>query len=431
MNNDALYQRLAALVAKFSSFSIAIPINPTVDTVSAAIGLYIALTKSNKNVTIASASDIPATLGVTGSDKIQKNLATGGDNLIVSFPYTDGSIDKVTYNIEGTHFNLVIQPREGYDKLDPNQVKYTYSGGKVDVIIVIDAPTLNSLGELYTANQDQFKGKDIVNIDRHLTNGNFGTVNLLEKKMSSTSEIIMRMLPYLNVAMDKDVATTLYNGIVSATNNFSSYSVNPDTFEASAYLLKSGAVKKPAMRPSPVGVPLRQPADRQPYPPASQPYTQPTQPYNSYAQPLRQPVDRQPMAPMQPPMTPQPPAFDNSDGFDDEDDDMMFDPVVPQPPMARPQQPNVPQQPMRQPMNQQPQGLRQPAEQQNQQQVRQPMNQPISAGPSIESIRQEIKQVENKEVKADKTDTDEMDNDNKPAPQEWLKPKIFKGSNLV
>ena len=444
MNNDTIYQRLAALINKHTSFSILLPINPTVDSVAAAIGLYFGLTKLGKSVTVASTSDIPTSYGVAGADKVQKSIATGGDNLVVSFPYSDGSIDKVTYNIEGNLFNLVIQPREGYEKLDPSQVKYTYAGGKVDSIIVIDAPTLNSLGDLYTTNQDQFKGKDIINIDRHLTNGNFGTINLLEKKMSSTCEIIMRVLSYVNIAIDKDLATTLYNGIVAATNNFSSYSVNPDTFEASAYLLKSGAVKKAPLRPNPVGAPLGSAA------PVRQPYNPLSQPFNSFPQPLRQPANRQPMD-MQSALSS--PAFDNSESFDDEED-MMFDPIVPQQlprqPMNIPPQTAVMSQPLRQPddrqtvVNQSPIRNQQADQQQQIQQqqaqidqIRQQIkDQPSSEQPvvsavagSVESREPELKKVENKETKPQ---DDNVTNANgKPAPKDWLKPKIFRGSNLV
>lgn len=430
MNNDTIYQRFVAIINKHNSFSIVVPINPTVDTVAASVGLYVGLTKIGKNVTIASTTDIPATYGIAGADKIQKSIATGGDNLVVSFPYSDGAIDKVTYNIEGSMFNLVIQPREGYEKLDPSSVKYTYAGGKVDAIIVVDAPTLNSLGELYTANQDQFKGKDIVNIDRHLTNGNFGTVNLLEKKMSSTCEIIMRVLTYLNVSIDKDLATTIYSGIVAATNNFSSYSVNPDTFEASAYLLKAGAVKKPVLRANPVGAPLSAPAARQPYNPLSQPY-------NSFQQPFRQPIGQQPMN-MQPPLPPAP-AFDNSESFDDEED-MMFDPIAPQRPQpispsADMSQPQLRQQTERQPLPQ-PQPMSQLADMQQaqldqarQQIQEQPAQQGVISNGSVEAREPDLKKVENKEVKPQ--DDTAYDTSAKPAPKEWLKPKIFRGSNLV
>lgn len=415
MNNDTIYQRFVALVNKHNSFSIVLPINPTMDTVAAAIALYVGLTKLNKNVNVASATDVPQNYGITGADKIQKSIATGGDNLVVSFPYSDGSIDKVTYNIEGNLFNLVIQPREGYEKLDPSQVKYTYMGGKVDAIIVIDAPTLNSLGDLYTANQEQFKGKDIINIDRHLTNGNFGTLNLLEKKMSSTCEIIMRLLGYLNVAIGKELATTLYSGIVGATNNFSSYSVSPETFEASAYLLKAGAVKKAPIRPlSPTAAPIR---------PQLNPLSQPYNPY------LRQPADTQGMAPLGP-------AFDNSQNFDDDDDDMMFPPVAPlrQPADRQPaSRSQPPQQPLRQPADQQ---ANQSFDVQQQQadidQVRQQIQQqpqPAVAARSVEVEQTDQKKVENKEVKPQ--EDDEAAPNGKPAPKEWLKPKIFRGSNLV
>lgn len=244
MINGANFSRAAETLNKVNSATICLPINPTTDTIASGISLYLGLSKLGKNVSLVCASDLAANTDITGIDKIQKTLGSGGDNLVISFPYSDGSIDKVTYNIEGNNFNLLIVPKEGYSKLDPSEVKYTYTGGKVDVIITIDAPTLDSLGELYTANHDQFKGRDILNIDRHLTNANFGTINLIEREASSTAELILGILHSLNLTFDANIATNLYAGILSSTNNFSSYSVSANTFEASAFLLKSGALKK-------------------------------------------------------------------------------------------------------------------------------------------------------------------------------------------
>ena len=106
-------------------------------------------------------------------------------------------IDKVDYNIQGENFNLIISPRQGFPKIDPNQVKYSYTGGSFDYLIAIDAPNLNSLGNLYTENEKQFQGKDIINIDRHLTNGYYGTVNYVNKTSSSISELILKLLQNL------------------------------------------------------------------------------------------------------------------------------------------------------------------------------------------------------------------------------------------
>ena len=54
------------------------------------------------------------------------------------------------------------------------------------------------------------------------------------------------------------MATNLYAGVATATNTFTSYSVNAETFETVASLLKAGAAKKTmqqAVKPPPFEAP--------------------------------------------------------------------------------------------------------------------------------------------------------------------------------
>lgn len=249
MNNDAnTLQRLLDVLTKGASGAIILPANPTPDAVAAGCSLYLALIKMGKSVSLISANP-PTNLGLVGADKIQSQFAIQGDNLVVSFPYTDGAIDKVDYNISGNNFNLIITPRPGYPKLEQNQINFSYSGGTVDYIIVIDSATLNGLGPIYAENQNQFQGKDIVNIDRHLTNSFFGTINYVNKASSSVCELVLKILRGIKVEVDRDIATNLYAGIAAATNSFGSYSVSAETFENIAYLLRLGAVKKTIKKP--------------------------------------------------------------------------------------------------------------------------------------------------------------------------------------
>lgn len=245
MNNEANIARIIALVNKNNSFALCMSVNPTVDTIGSTLALYFGLTALGKNVNVSASTQIPPHLSLVGIDKIKNKLANDGDSLVVSFPYVEGSIDKVTYTIENGYFNLLIQPKENAHKLNPSQVAYAYTGGKIDAIITIDAPALTYLGGIYTSNQQAFAGKDIINIDRHLTNTQFGTINLVEKNISSTSEMILRILQALSVDITPDMATNLYVGIRAATNNFTAYTVNAETFENSALLLKAGASKPP------------------------------------------------------------------------------------------------------------------------------------------------------------------------------------------
>jgi len=246
-SNQQNINRIVEVISKKSSGVIITPSNSSADTIASATSLYLALIKLGKTVSLVSST--PVKLDFVGADKFQNALTTTGDNLVISFPYSDGSIDKVDYNIQNNNFNLIVTPRAGYPKLNPDQVKYGYSGGNVDFIIVIDSTTLANLGTIYSDNQTKFQGKELINIDRHLTNSFFGSINFVNKSASSTSELVMKLIQALNIEMDKDIATNLYGGLVAATNNFSSYSVTAETFELAAQLLKLGAVKKAFRQP--------------------------------------------------------------------------------------------------------------------------------------------------------------------------------------
>lgn len=264
--NQNTLTRLNEVFQKGLTGTLVLPQNPSADAVAAATALYLSLHKMGKNASIACLSKVNYSL--TAADKITTQLVTGGDNLVISFPYTDGAIDKVDYNIKDNNFNLLVTPRQGFPKLDPKQVQYSYTGGNLDFVIVIDAPTLNSLGSLYTENEKQFQGREIINVDRHLTNSFYGTVNYVNKTSSSISEMILKLLQNLGIEIDRDIATNLYAGIAASTNNFTSYSVTADTFESVATLLRLGAIKKSLTKPQqrtpfqpirPTGMPFSQP----------------------------------------------------------------------------------------------------------------------------------------------------------------------------
>lgn len=248
MNSDDFdTSRIPEIIQKSMSGAVILPSNPSQDSIAAATAIYLGLTKLGKNVSLVCDTDPKSDL--IAADKIQQELTTSGDNLVISFPYTEGSIDKVDYNIQGETFNLVIAPRSGHQKLDPQKVKYTYSGGTIDFIITIDAPNLNSLGRSFSDNKKEFQGKTIINIDRHLVNDFFGSVNIVNKISSSISELALRFLEEAGCELDKDMSTNLYTGLTSATNNFTSYSVNAQTFETAAKLLRMGAIKKQVKKP--------------------------------------------------------------------------------------------------------------------------------------------------------------------------------------
>lgn len=85
-----------------------------------------------------------------------------------------------------------------------------------------------------------------INVDHHPGNDNFGRYNVVVTTVSSTAEIVTRLLQDLGVELDKEIATCLYVGIVTDTGRFQYSNSSPDTLRLAADLLSLG-VDAPAI----------------------------------------------------------------------------------------------------------------------------------------------------------------------------------------
>lgn len=228
------------ILAKVKDVLIVTHENPNDDSVGASLALYLGLISLGKKVTIACPDSL--TVGLSsyiGVNKITADLATK-KNFIISLDYVDGSIEKVSYNIEGDKFNLVVEPRAGYDTFSSDKVHYSYASGNADCIIAVDTIHLGGLRKLYEGNKDLFAGKPLVNVDRHPNNAQYGSINLVDVAASTTAEVVARTLSLLGVKLTVDIATNLLNAVYGGTNNFTAPNVSAGAFDVASVAIKAG-----------------------------------------------------------------------------------------------------------------------------------------------------------------------------------------------
>jgi phosphoesterase RecJ-like protein len=108
-----------------------------------------------------------------------------------------------------------------------------------DLIITVDVSDAGRLGPAYQHVLSM--STPILNIDHHVTNTLFGTVNLVESDSASTAEIVYDLLQDLEVPLDRHLATCLLTGIVTDTRSFSTSSTTPRSLEVSSQLVRAGA----------------------------------------------------------------------------------------------------------------------------------------------------------------------------------------------
>lgn len=221
--------------------------HPTHDSMGSALALYLGLTSLGKKVVLACPDPMTVELsGYIGANKVITTL--GKKNFVISLDYVDGSIEKVSYNIEGNKFNLVIEPRPGFDMFNKDKVNYSYSGSAANVIFTVDTIHLGGLKKLFDEDKDMYATKPIVNVDRHPNNAHYGHTNMVDADASATAEVVSQLLVGLGVTMTEDIATNLLNALFGATNNFQNTNVSASAFELAATALKAGAKRftKPA-----------------------------------------------------------------------------------------------------------------------------------------------------------------------------------------
>jgi len=108
-----------------------------------------------------------------------------------------------------------------------------------DLVISVDSSDLKRLGHF--PQMPAFASVPLLNIDHHLTNLYFGDVNLVDPQASSAAEVVLRLLEYMSVPLDADVATCLLTGIVTDTRGFRTSNVTIQVMEAALQLMEAGA----------------------------------------------------------------------------------------------------------------------------------------------------------------------------------------------
>lgn len=108
-----------------------------------------------------------------------------------------------------------------------------------ELLVGIDASDAERLG---TASQALIsRGLPVLNVDHHITNVNYGQVNLVLPNAASCAEVVLSILDALSVPLGDAVATCLMAGLVGDTRGFATSSVTPDTFRVAARLVDGGA----------------------------------------------------------------------------------------------------------------------------------------------------------------------------------------------
>jgi phosphoesterase RecJ-like protein len=96
-----------------------------------------------------------------------------------------------------------------------------------DVALVLDCGDLSRVGQ---ASATISRIPVVINIDHHISNTGFGDLQLIDANACSTAEIVYRLIKTLKVPLDREIAISIYTGILTDTGSFRFSNTNQAAF---------------------------------------------------------------------------------------------------------------------------------------------------------------------------------------------------------
>jgi phosphoesterase RecJ-like protein len=107
-----------------------------------------------------------------------------------------------------------------------------------DTVFTFDCATLTRFGE---RRAEVEHAATVVNIDHHLSNTAFGSINLVDASASATGQVVHEMLTLLDAPISAAVATNLYAALLTDTGGFRHENTTEAALRLAASLVAAGA----------------------------------------------------------------------------------------------------------------------------------------------------------------------------------------------
>lgn len=118
-----------------------------------------------------------------------------------------------------------------------NEIKKEGSKEPYDLAIALDSATIKMLNGW----SNYFETAKVkVTIDHHSTNTMYADYNFVNPDAPACAQILISIIDYFGVNIDKEIGTCILTGIITDTGGFQYQSTTPETFEFASELLKKG-----------------------------------------------------------------------------------------------------------------------------------------------------------------------------------------------
>ena len=227
-------------IKQANSILVTVSRNPSVDELSAALGLTIFLNKLVKHATAVFSGQVPPAITFLEPDKTFEETADSLRDFIIALDKEKA--DHLRYKIVDESVKIFITPYR--TTISEDDLEFSQGDYNVELVIALNVEKHDYLDSALTAHGKILHDADVVTVTAGEVRSDLGTIDWHDNEASGVSEMLVSLLGELKTgkaAMDEQIATALLTGIVSATDRFGNEATSPRVMTAAATLMAAGA----------------------------------------------------------------------------------------------------------------------------------------------------------------------------------------------
>lgn len=237
---DTAKKQIVDAVKSTENILVTVSNNPTVDELSAALGLTVILNNLDKRASSVFSGMIPPAITFLEPKKTFEQSAESLRDFIIALDKQKA--DHLRYKVEGDIVKIFITPYKRV--LTEKDLEFSQGDYNVELVIALGVTDQAHLDKALEAQGKILHSATVVTITTGKEASTLGSLDWHDEKASSLSEMVVSLTDDLKgeqPIFDKQIATALLTGIVSATERFSNEKTTSKSMTMAAQLMAAGA----------------------------------------------------------------------------------------------------------------------------------------------------------------------------------------------
>jgi nanoRNase/pAp phosphatase (c-di-AMP/oligoRNAs hydrolase) len=243
MNDVKIKQQVIEKIKSATNILVTVSNDPSVDALSAALGLTLMLNKLDKHATAVFSGAIPPAITFLDPAKTFESTTDSLRDFIIALDKEKA--DHLRYKVEGDVVKIFITPYR--TTITSEDLDFSQGDYNVELVIALGVDNQDHLDKALEAHGKILHDAAVITVSAGDQVSQLGSIDWREAQASSLCEMLVGLSDGIktdkekNNLLDQQTATSLLTGIVAATDRFSNTKTSSRVMTVAAQLMAAGA----------------------------------------------------------------------------------------------------------------------------------------------------------------------------------------------